>query len=61
MSPGQAVEIRGEQTADEDAFSGLAGLAYRVRDGVIPDFGVRREGASGDTGQGWSVGVTREW
>jgi hypothetical protein len=58
---GMAAEIRGEHAAGEDSLSGLAGVTYRVRDGVIVDFGVRRERASGETSRGWTVGVTREW
>jgi hypothetical protein len=58
---GMAAEIRGERAAGEGSLSGLAGLTYRVRDGVILDFGVRRERACGDTSRGWTVGVTREW
>jgi len=56
-----AAGIRGEYVAAEDALSGLAGLTHRVRDSVILDTAVRRERASGDTSQGWTVGVTREW
>jgi hypothetical protein len=67
LSPGQVAEIvslgsiRGEYAAAEEALCGLASLTCRVRDSVILDFRVRRERASGDTSQGWTVGVTREW
>jgi hypothetical protein len=61
LSPVQTVEIRGEHAAGEDSLSCLAGVTYRVRDGVIPGFGVRRERASGETSRGWILGVTREW
>ncbi len=61
LCPGQAVEIRGEYAAAEDAPCAFTGMTYRVPDSVILDSGVRRERASGDTSQGWTVGVTREW
>lgn len=58
---GMAAEIRGEDREGEDSISGLAGLTYRVRSGVVADIAVRREHTSGQTGDLWTVGVTREW
>jgi hypothetical protein len=58
---GMAAEIRGQHAADEDSLFGLAGMTYRVRDGLILDLAVRRELASGERSRGWTVGVTREW
>lgn len=67
LPPDQVAEIvslgwtPGECAVAEDALCGLAGPTYRVGGDVTLGSGARREGTSGETGQGRTVGVTREW